>query len=299
MRQAVLALAKSPAMRAFMRRRGRALGARRFVAGERSEEALGVVRQLGARGLLATLDILGEEVASLAEARLACQQYTELLGAIAQASLACGVSIKLTQMGLDVDRAACEELVEAVLQAAERAGRFVRIDMEDATHTDATLDLFGSLRPRHPRLGVVIQACLRRSREDMKALGRADVRLVKGAYRERPEVAVADKREVDRAFEDLARAHLLGGGRLAIATHDERIIGRLAAFIEALGVPGQRYEFQMLYGIRPDLQQRLAREGHRVRIYVPFGPHWYPYLMRRLAERPANLAFFLKNLIRL
>ncbi|HZP56914.1 MAG TPA: proline dehydrogenase family protein [Dehalococcoidia bacterium] len=273
--------------------------ARRFVAGQSRADALAAVRRLNAAGLEATVSFLGEAVTSEAEVRAAVAEFTSFARAAQAQGLRSHLSIKLTELGLAFDPALAARTLDEVLGAAADAGTFVRIDMEDSRYTQRTLDVFREARARHENVGVVIQAYLRRSEADMRALARegASVRLVKGAYREPERIAFAAKREVDAAFvrlADLYFAEMQPGARLAVATHDARMVRAALNAARARGVPRDAFEFQMLYGIRADLQRRLRDLGHTVRVYVPYGSHWYPYLMRRLAERPANLWFFLR-----
>ncbi|MDE3094467.1 MAG: proline dehydrogenase family protein [Chloroflexota bacterium] len=276
---------------------------RRFVAGQRQADALAAVARLNAGGFDATVSYLGEAVTSEREVRAAVAESTSFAAAAQARGLRSSISIKLTELGLAFDRPLAERSLDEVLRAAAAAGTFVRIDMEDARYTEATLDIFRRARERHTGVGVVIQAYLRRSAADIDALARegAPVRLVKGAYREAETMAFASKREVDESFTRLADAYFAAmapGGRLAVATHDGRMVRAALRSARRHGVAPDRYEFQMLYGIRPELQRSLRARGYGVRIYVPYGTHWYPYLMRRLAERPANLWFFLRNGLR-
>ena len=274
---------------------------RRFVAGQRQTDALDAVARLNAQGFEATVSFLGEAVTSEREVRAAVAEFTSFAAAAQARGLRSGISIKLTELGLAFDRALAERSLDELLRALP--GTFVRIDMEDARYTEATLDIFRRARERHTDVGVVIQAYLRRSAADIDALARegAPVRLVKGAYREAETVAFASKREVDESFTRLADAYFAAmapGGHLAVATHDGRMERAALRSARRHGVARERYEFQMLYGIRPELQRSLRTRGYGVRIYIPYGTHWYPYLMRRLAERPANLWFFLRNALR-
>lgn len=279
--------------------------ARRFVAGETLEQALAAARQLQTLGLQTTLNYLGEDVRSPSEA-LACREaYLASLEALARAGLPSHISIKLTQLGLDLDGDLCYANAEAIVARAAEHGRFVRIDMESSAHTQRTLDLYRRLRAAHRNVGVAIQSYLYRSRADVESLieqGIANLRLCKGAYAEPPSLAYPEKRDVDANLIRLAALMLqpaarAAGAYVALATHDERIIRWLRAYAYHHEIPSTAYEFQMLYGVRRDLQQRLADEGACTRIYVPYGTHWYPYFMRRLAERPANLVFFAKALL--
>ncbi len=270
----------------------------RFVAGESVLEAVEAVRQLNGRGIRATLDVLGESVTTRNGARRAADNYLRLLDVIAEAGVDSNVSLKLSQMGLDVDPELCRDSMLRILDRAEAHASFVRIDMEDSAHTQPTLDLFTGLYAVHQNVGVVIQAYLYRSRQDVEDLiaRGARVRLCKGAYAEPASVAYPRKEDVDRAYAELMEQLMLRGNYPAIATHDEKLIDRAVQFAERLGVDRSTFEFQMLYGVRRDLQEKLAREGYNVRVYVPFGREWFPYFMRRMAERPANLGFVLTNL---
>ena len=278
---------------------------RRFTAGETLEDAIAAVEKLNRKGLLATLDHLGENVTSETEARDATTSVLDLLEAIEASGVRSGVSVKLTQLGLDLSPALAAENLQRILVQAASAQRFVRIDMESSEYVQRTLDLFAGLWPQHRNVGVVIQSYLRRSADDVARLVRqgASVRLVKGAYDEPPEIAFAEKAEtdasfmqiVDQLFSDEAQAN---GVFPAIATHDTRLIEQTKILALRRGVGQDHFEFQMLYGIRPRLQRQLVAEGYRVRVYVPYGQQWFPYLMRRLAERPANVSFLLRNLLR-
>lgn len=278
---------------------------RRFVAGESVEEAIAVVRVLNSQGMRATLDHLGESVTGEGEARDGADRILDLLQAIEASDVQSGVSIKLTQLGLDLSRALAAENLERIVARAERAHRFVRIDMESHEYVQPTLDLFEELWSRHKNVGVVIQAYLRRSADDVARLVDlgASVRLVKGAYDEPAGVAYPDKADTDAnfirlmelLFSDKARQN---GVFPAIATHDVKLIDWAKEHTGRFGVSRDRFEFQMLYGIRSALQRELAAGGYRVRAYVPYGQQWYPYFMRRLAERPANVAFLLRNLLK-
>jgi proline dehydrogenase len=279
--------------------------ARRFVAGEKLDESIAAVQALNRQGLLATLDHLGENVSTPDEARSAVAVSLDLLDAIESSGVLSGISVKPTQFGLDLSPALAAEGLEAVAARAEDAGRFVRLDMESHAYVDATLGLFEELWPRHRNLGVVIQAYLHRSAADVARLVHmgASVRLVKGAYDEPPDVAFAAKADTDANYRRLLEV-LLGdealakGGFPAIATHDLKMIDWAKEHARQHGISPSRFEFQMLYGIRTGLQKQLAAEGYRVRAYVPYGRQWYPYFMRRMAERPANVLFLVRNLLR-
>jgi proline dehydrogenase len=270
----------------------------RFVAGSTLEEALEACQRLKAEGITATLDYLGENVTSLDEAAACRDVYLGMLPAMKEAGVEPNVSLKLTQFGLELSESACEENVRALVKAAGAIGGFVRIDMESSQFTDRTLGMVTRLHAQSAACGVVVQAYLRRSAADVACLEREHirVRLCKGAYLEPPEVAFPKKWEVDRNYLDLARNLLTNGVYPAMATHDWRIIQAVEEHATRNGVGRDRFEFQMLYGIRRDEQKRLVEEGYRLRVYVPFGEAWYPYFMRRLAERPANLMFFLRQL---
>ena len=296
-------LAQIPTLQRLSSKYGMAPGsgfARRFIAGESVEEAVECVKDLPGKGLLLTLDYLGESVSSAAAAAAAADDYVQIIDAIVRSGVERNVSLKLTQLGLDVDRATAVDNMRRILEPADANGFFVRIDMENSPYTDATLDILDTLwRQGHSHIGTVIQSYLKRSTDDIRrlnALG-ARVRLVKGAYKEPKNVAYQKKTEVDAAFIELMRLLLDEGTYPAIATHDPIMIDATKAYAKSKGYANDRFEFQMLYGIRRDLQTALVKEGYRVRVYVPFGKQWYPYFMRRLGERPANVAFVLKGML--
>jgi proline dehydrogenase len=275
----------------------------RFVAGETLDEAIAALQKLHAAGFRTTVDVLGEAVASIGAARAAADEYLATLDALAEHGLDRNVSLKLSQMGLRLDPATCRDNVARIFERAAEVGAFVRIDMEEHSTTDATLALWRELRPLNAGngdSGVVIQAALRRSAQDVDALidEQARIRLCKGAYVEPAAVAFPDKSDVDGAYETLMTRLLRDGTFPAIATHDERLIAKAVALVREERIAPDRFEFQMLFGVRRDLQERLLRAGFGVRVYVPFGTQWYPYFMRRLAERPANVAFVLRSLLR-
>jgi len=274
--------------------------AARFVAGETLDQALDSARKLNSEGIRVTFDCLGESVASLAEAVAARDVYLRTLAAIHQTGIRGNVSLKLTQFGLDFSIGDCRANVEQLVRQAAAADLFVRVDMESSAYTSRTLDLVRELHARHQAVGVVIQACLRRSRRDIEELCRDGirVRLCKGAYLEPASVAFPRKRDVDRNFAELMKLLLDRGHYPAIATHDEALIEETKRHAASRKTPPDAFEFQMLYGIRGELQRKLVRDGYRLRLYVPFGKAWYPYYMRRLAERPANVFFVLRNLLR-
>lgn len=303
LRASLLWLSEQPRVFGFVRRNrvARRL-ASRFVAGETVDSALAALRELNAARISATLDLLGESVRRAEDARAARDVYLRLLERIRTAGADANVSVKLTQMGLDIDPALCQDNMRAIIDRARGDGSFVRIDMEGSAYTERTLDLFQ--RVLYPEfgnaVGVVLQSYLRRTAQDidaMIALG-ARVRLCKGAYQEPASVAFPDKRDVDANYVACMERLLEAGNYPGLATHDERIIAIAKAFARNKGIDPSRFEFQLLYGVRRDLQRQLRREGYNVRVYVPFGGHWYPYLMRRLAERPANIGFMLANILR-
>ena len=273
--------------------------ARRFIAGETIEEALAPARAIQAQGFHLTLDYLGESVRTREEATAATTEYLRLLQVIAGAGVERNVSLKLTQLGLDIDRATCVDNLRRILGSAGEMGFFIRIDMEDSGHTAQTLDIFETLwRQDYRTIGIVLQSYLRRTDEDLTrilALG-ARVRLVKGAYREPRSVAFPSQQAVEARFLEAMRRLLDSGQYHAIATHDPAMIEATIAYARERGIPADRFEFQMLYGIRRDLQASLVQRGYRMRIYLPFGRQWFPYFMRRLGERPSNVGFLLRSL---
>jgi proline dehydrogenase len=298
------ALSRSAALKRLASRYGLATSssfASRFIAGETIEGAIEVSRRLQAEGLLVTLDHLGESVRSIEEAAVATREYVRLLDVIVASGIERNISLKLTQLGIDVDRATCVDNMRRILEPATRNQFFVRFDMENSAYTERTLEIFETLwEQRYRNIGVALQAYLHRTEKDvhrMNALG-ARVRLVKGAYKEPPAVAYQRKDEVNSEFVRLARILLDSGTYPAIATHDEDALQQVRAYADSGQMARDRYEFQMLYGIRRDLQLALVESGYRMRVYVPFGREWFPYFMRRLGERPANLSFVLKSLIR-
>jgi proline dehydrogenase len=278
--------------------------ASRFVAGETIDDAIRTARELNgtAGGLSVSLDLLGESVLHAEEAERACTTYLGLLDRIHAAQAKANVSVKLTQMGLDIDEALCIRNMQSIIGRAQQYDSFVRIDMEQSSYTAKTLQLFTDLL--YPQfgnaVGVVLQSYLRRTAADvdaMIALG-ARVRLCKGAYKEPDDVAFPDKKDVDASFVSCMERLLERGNYPGIATHDEHIIAHARDFTRQKTIAPARFEFQMLYGVRRDVQNKLRREGYNMRVYVPFGTHWYPYLMRRLAERPANIAFITANVLK-
>jgi proline dehydrogenase len=275
--------------------------ARRFIAGESIEEAIQAARVLQSRGMLITLDYLGESVRTIEEAAAATREYGRLIDVIVASGIERNISLKLTQLGVDVDRATCVDNLRRILDPAQRHGFFVRIDMEDSPYTQITLDVFETMwQQEYRNLGVALQAGLYRTEKDIRRMNElgARVRLVKGAYKEPASVAHQKKKDVDDAFLALMRLLLDAGHYPAIATHDEALIVAGRAYAAERGIGKDRFEFQMLYGIRRDLQASLVGSGYLMRVYVPFGRQWFPYFMRRLGERPANVAFVVRGILR-
>jgi len=274
--------------------------ARRFVAGETLEEALAAARRCNDAGLMASLDYLGENVASTSDAQRSRDAYLGIFEAIAQEKLQANVSCKLTQLGLDINTEFCTGLVLSIIERAAGFGNFLRIDMEGSAYTQRTIDLVKFVRSRNPAVGTVIQSYLYRSEKDVRDLLACGcrVRLCKGAYKEPEDVAFPKKADVDANYVRLTQILLSSGFYHAIATHDPRMIAATIRYAASKGISKDDFEFQMLYGVRTDLQRRLVKDGYRVRIYIPFGNDWFPYFMRRLAERPANVGFILRNLLR-
>ena len=273
----------------------------RFVAGMTIDDALGACERVNREGIAATLDALGESVTTEAEARASADVYHEMLDAIGARRLHANVSLKLSQMGMDFDPALAESIVGELVEHAARVDSFVRIDMEGSAFTEATISMTERLYGKYPgRVGTVLQAYLFRTDGDADRLldQGIRIRLCKGAYKESAEIAYPLKSDVDANYVKLAERMMTSGVFCGIATHDEAIVEKLLKFVRDKNVSKSAFEFQMLYGIRRDLQRRLAKQGFGVRVYVPFGPEWYPYFMRRLAERPANVLFLMKNFLK-
>lgn len=301
LRAGILRAADSPRVRSFMSRHGMRLGAGRYVAGETLDQCVAVLSRLTAQGLHANTTLLGESVRDRAEAEAVAAEYERILERLHAEQLPVNVALKLTHLGLELDEELARANVSRVVDAAERLGSFVRIDMEQSAVVDATLRIYRSLRESgRERVGTVLQSYLYRTEGDLDALLPLgpNLRLVKGAYLEPPDVAYPDKADVDAAYRRLVETGLRGGAYLAVATHDEALIEHVIAFAEREGIGRDRFELQLLYGVRPALQLDLVYRGYKVLVATPYGPEWYPYLMRRLAERPANLAFFARNLVR-
>jgi proline dehydrogenase len=301
LRKSILAAATNPSVRRLVSRYGMQLGAARFVAGETLDEAVEVLRRLNEQGLHANTTLLGEDTESAEEAATVAGEYGRILERLRDEELRVNVALKLTHLGLDLGEEVAYENVERVVTRARELGNFVRIDMEASAYTDSTLAIYRRLREAgHDNVGTVLQAYLYRTPDDLEALMplQPNLRLVKGAYLEPAEVAHQDKSDVDASYVQLLERMLTGGVYTCVATHDERMIEHAIAFADRHGIARDGFEFQMLYGVRPKLQLDLSGRGYKVLVATPYGPEWFPYLMRRLAERPANLTFVLKNLVR-
>jgi proline dehydrogenase len=301
LKDTLLYLAESRRMRDFVISNRATRGvSRRFVAGEELNDAIEATRVLNKRHLQAALDHLGENVADAKEAKAAAQGYIAALECIKSTGVDANISIKLTALGLDIDQELCEENVCSILECAKRSSIFVCIDMEASPYTERTIDMTLRMHQQFEHVGTVVQSYLFRSKKDIEQLiaQGVRVRLVKGAYKEPKEVAFQEKSEVDQNYVRLMMMLLARGNFPAIASHDEAITNMACKYARDTGISKDRFEFQMLYGIRRDLQDKLVREGYNVRVYVPYGTQWYPYLMRRMAERPANLMFVLSNALR-
>jgi len=304
LRSAFIALSHNQSLRSFLEKSWMGVKlSSRFIAGMKLEDAICVTQTMNAQGIAVTLDALGESVTSEAEAYRAAESYHQMLDAIAEHKLNANISVKLTQMGLEQSPELAETIAGNLVEHARSFGNFVRIDMEDAKLTQITLDIVRRLHARQDlrgSIGIVIQAYLYRSQADIEQLI-ADgirVRLCKGAYDEQPDVAFPRKADVDKNYVLLSEKLLDSGVYHGLATHDEKMIAAAKKFVAEHGIDRGSFEFQMLYGIRRDLQRRLVGEGYKVRVYVPFGTEWYPYFMRRLAERPANVLFMARNFFR-
>ncbi|MBD1370756.1 proline dehydrogenase family protein [Hazenella sp. IB182357] len=298
-RKLVLTVAGNRLITSLVSKYGMKLGASRFVAGETLGTALEGIKKINDQGLMVTLDHLGESVYKKKEATAATEAALKLFDAIHERKINSNVSVKLTQLGLDIDPTFCYENINRIVAKAKEYNNFVRIDMEDTPRLEITLDILNRLLDQHghEHVGTVIQSYLYRSANDCKELAKRDVnlRIVKGAYKEPTEVAFPDKKDVDQNYIKLVQQHLSGGHYTAIATHDEALINDLKSWFDTQKIDKARYEFQMLYGVRSKLQKQLVEEGYRVRVYVPYGKDWYPYFTRRIAERPANALFVLKS----
>jgi proline dehydrogenase len=300
-RSAILHAAESARLQRLVQGHGRRVGAARFVAGETLDSCVAVLRKLNDAGLYANTTLLGEAIPDAEGAAVVTAEYEAIIERLVTEKLRANVALKLTHLGLAFDEELAYANVERLTARAGELGTFVRIDMEQSEYTEVTLRLYERLRDAgHDSVGTVLQSYLYRTSADLdRLLPRApNLRIVKGAYLEPESIAYPDKADVDRVYLELVQHGLRGGAYIAVATHDETIIRKVQAFTTRDGIPRDRFEFQMLYGVRPGLQRSVAAEGYKVLVASPFGPDWYPYLMRRLAERPANLGFFLKNLVR-
>jgi proline dehydrogenase len=300
-RSAILHAAESARLQRLVQSHGRRVGAARFVAGETLDSCVAVLRKLNDAGLYANTTLLGEAIPDAEGAAVVTAEYEAIIERLVTENLRANVALKLTHLGLAFDEELAYANVERLTARAGELGTFVRIDMEQSEYTEVTLRLYERLRDAgHDSVGTVLQSYLYRTSADLeRLLPRApNLRIVKGAYLEPESIAYPDKADVDRVYLELVQSGLRGGAYIAVATHDETIIRKVQAFTTREGIPRDRFEFQMLYGVRPGLQRSVAAEGYKVLVASPFGPDWYPYLMRRLAERPANLGFFLKNLVR-
>ncbi len=297
MRSVLLSLSKNRVLNNAAKKYGLRFGAGRFVAGSNLDEALEQIRRLNQEGILATMDHLGEFISSREEALEATRICIETLDGIARTGVNSHLSLKMTQLGMDLDREFCTANMVRILTRAKEHGNFVRIDIEDSPRTQITVDVFKTLRQQFDNVGLVLQSYLYRTEQDLRDL-RANLRLVKGAYKEPKEVAFPNKADVDNNLNRLIELQMLNGDYVGIASHDVKIINHAKEFAAKNNIPRDKFEFQMLYGICTDLQKQLVKEGYTVRVYVPYGTDWYGYFMRRLAERPANVAFILKNLFK-
>jgi proline dehydrogenase len=301
LRRSILAAARSPSLRSFVGRHGMRLGAARFVAGQTLDEAVVVLRRLNEQGLYANTTLLGEDTAIPEEAARVADEFVQILERLHAEELRVNVALKLTHLGLELGEEIAHEGLARVVGRAAELGNFVRIDMESSQWVDPTLALYRRLRDEgHDNVGVVLQSYLYRSPQDLEQLLPLglNLRLVKGAYLEPASVAYQEKGDVDSAYVRLLEQALGGGAYTCVATHDERLIEHAIAFAEREGIGRDRFEIQMLYGVRPKLQLDLVARGFKVLVATPFGPEWFPYLMRRMAERPANLGFVLRSLVR-
>lgn len=293
-------IAKNAAANKLAKKYGLRFGAQRFVAGETVASAIECVKLLNARKIAATLDHLGEFVFTEEEAKHSADMCLLTLDHIYASKVESHLSVKLTSLGLDINKELCMNNMRTILERAQQYDNFVRIDMEDFSHCEAAIEIYEQLRKKYDNVGLVIQAYLYRTEEDIKRLHQmaANLRLVKGAYKESPNVAFPEKADVDENFKKIIQTHLLNSYYTAIATHDENIIDFAKKLVSDHQIKTSMFEFQMLYGIRVDLQNKLVEEGYKVRVYVPYGVDWFGYFMRRLAERPANSWFVLKNLFK-
>jgi proline dehydrogenase len=300
MRNFFLFFGKNKVANKLAKKYGLHLGASKFVAGSQIKEAISSVNELNKDGRIATLDHLGEFVNSEQDANESANMCIRTLDAIYESGVNSNLSLKMTSLGLDINKDLCMNNMRRILETAKQYDNFVRIDMEDYEHCQISLDIYKELKKEFANVGIVIQAYLYRAHEDIEALNeyKANLRLVKGAYKESPKVAYPDKKDVDDNYLKLIKQHIVNGNYTAVASHDEKIIEKTKKFVKESNVSNDKFEFQMLYGICDDLQKKLVGEGYRVRVYVPYGEDWFGYFMRRLAERPANVWFVLKNMFK-
>ncbi|WP_456273437.1 proline dehydrogenase family protein [Bacillus sp. AK031] len=299
MRNFFLFLSKNKPLTKVAKKYGLRFGAARFVAGESIDLAVEAIKGLNQQGLSVTIDYLGEFIDNEAEANEMADQCIEAVKAIGRERIDSQLSLKMTSMGLDLSEEIVMNNMRRILEVAQEYGVFVTIDMEDYSRCGKTIDIFKRLKSEYDNVGTVIQAYLFRTEKDMEVLNEysPNLRLVKGAYKESPLVAFPDKKDVDENFKKIIKMHLLNGNYTAVATHDDAMIEYTKQIVEEYNIPNDQFEFQMLYGIRVERQQELAKEGYKMRVYVPYGTDWYGYFMRRLAERPANVAFVLKGVL--
>jgi proline dehydrogenase len=299
MRNFFLFLSKNRALTKLAKRYGLRFGAARFVAGESIKQAVNVIKELNNKGLVVTIDYLGEFVDNEKEANEMADHCVLAVEAIGRERIKSQLSLKMTSMGLDLSEEIVMKNMRKILEAAKKNDVFVTIDMEDYSRCGKTIDIFKKLKTEYDNIGTVIQAYLYRTEKDMKELNQysPNLRLVKGAYKESPDVAFPVKKDVDNNFKKIIKMHLLNGNYTAVATHDDEMIEYTKQLVEEHNIPFDQFEFQMLYGIREERQLELSQEGYKMRVYVPYGTDWYGYFMRRLAERPANVAFVLKGMV--
>lgn len=300
MRNFFLFLSKNKPMTKLAKKYGLRFGAGRFVAGSSILQAVEVIRDLNSQNLVVTIDYLGEFVDNEREANEMALECVEAVRAIGRENLKSQLSLKMTSMGLDISEEVVMKNMRLILDEATRQNVFVTIDMEDYSRCGKTIDIFKRLKSEYDNIGTVIQAYLYRTEKDMDDLNAysPNLRLVKGAYKESPEVAFPEKKDVDDNFKKIIKTHLLNGNYTAIATHDDEMIDYTKRLVEEYNIPRDQFEFQMLFGIRVERQHELVKEGYKMRVYVPYGTDWYGYFMRRLAERPANVAFVLKGVMK-
>ncbi|MFS0637921.1 proline dehydrogenase [Mesobacillus foraminis] len=300
MRNMFQSLGKNSSANKLAKKYGLRFGAARFVAGDSIKAAIDAVKKLNSDGKVVTLDHLGEFVYTEEEALQSAAMCIQTLDAIEEAGVNSNLSLKMTSLGLDISKELCMRNMRNILDRARLYNNFVRIDMEDYEHCQISLDIYKELRREYDNVGIVIQAYLYRTEQDIADLNHlnANLRLVKGAYKESQEVAFPEKKDVDDNYKKIIKQHLLNGNYTAVASHDETMIEYTKSVVSEYNIPKEQFEFQMLYGICEDLQARLVKEGYKVRVYVPFGVDWFGYFMRRLAERPANVWFVLKNLVK-